>query len=270
MTAILERTPGHLSIELAAGAAIAVAFLWIAAIALPTQCLPGQGNAKACSVNEVPAKLEPRQPKLSLGPGAAAAATLPAQPAPTDRAPAKPAAQGLIAATFERLQRATDASGGSSQQPNTKLAAKADQPPAIPEPPPSAPATRLVSTTVIRADGTPEAPQAVPADSAASVAVVEPIVAPIPATRMASLAAAPDPAPAPQRSVQTAPTKSGVRQVGGQGVTVRSGPSRSNARMFALAAGEKVTVTGTQKGWLQIIDARGRPGWAYSSYLAKP
>ena len=32
-----------------------------------------------------------------------------------------------------------------------------------------------------------------------------------------------------------------------------------------LAAGEKVTVTARQRGWVQITDSQGRQGWAYSS-----
>jgi uncharacterized protein YraI len=84
-----------------------------------------------------------------------------------------------------------------------------------------------------------------------------------------ALVAAPDPAPIARRP-QAAPAGSGVRQVGGAGVTVRSGPSKSQPRLFALEAGQKVTIAGTQRGWLQIIDAKGRRGWAYSSYLGRP
>ena len=55
--------------------------------------------------------------------------------------------------------------------------------------------------------------------------------------------------------------------VGGGGVTVRSGPSRGRGQLFNLAAGEKVTVTARQRGWVQITDSQGRQGWAYSSLL---
>lgn len=59
-----------------------------------------------------------------------------------------------------------------------------------------------------------------------------------------------------------------IRTVKGQGVNVRSGPSTSKAKLFALKGGEQVTVTGNEKGWLRITDSRGRSGWVYTSYLA--
>jgi SH3-like domain-containing protein len=59
-----------------------------------------------------------------------------------------------------------------------------------------------------------------------------------------------------------------IRTVAGSGVSVRETPSNSGARLFALAAGEDVRVTGSDKGWLQIVDGRGRTGWAYSDFFA--
>jgi uncharacterized protein YgiM (DUF1202 family) len=66
----------------------------------------------------------------------------------------------------------------------------------------------------------------------------------------------------------TAPAGTDIRTVSGTGVSVREAPSNSGTRLFALAAGENVTVTGSDKGWLQIVDGRGRTGWAYSDFLA--
>jgi uncharacterized protein YgiM (DUF1202 family) len=58
--------------------------------------------------------------------------------------------------------------------------------------------------------------------------------------------------------------------VGGTGVTVRSAPTKAGSKLFALAAGQQVTVTSTQRNWYGITDATGRTGWVYSTYLVKP
>ncbi len=80
-------------------------------------------------------------------------------------------------------------------------------------------------------------------------------VAPIPLTRPEGLRAA-------------ARTDSGdVRVVGGTGVTVRAGPSRSQSRLFALASGARVTVQETRRGWLRIVDEDGRTGWLYQDFV---
>lgn len=86
-------------------------------------------------------------------------------------------------------------------------------------------------------------------------------------TAEAATAAEPAPVPAPKRPTAAA---ADTRTVGGKGVTVRSGPSTSNGRLFALASGQKVTVMGKKRGWLRIVDERGRSGWAYSSYFRGP
>ncbi|HTJ57097.1 MAG TPA: SH3 domain-containing protein [Devosiaceae bacterium] len=66
----------------------------------------------------------------------------------------------------------------------------------------------------------------------------------------------------------TTPT-SGTMRVKGTGVSVRSGPAKSDASVFSLAGGQTVTVTGAQKGWVHITDGQGRDGWAYSTFLTK-
>lgn len=58
-----------------------------------------------------------------------------------------------------------------------------------------------------------------------------------------------------------------IRTVRGSGVNVRSGPSSSRGRVFALAGGEQVTVSDEQRGWLKITDDRGRTGWLYKDYV---
>ncbi|WP_421758832.1 SH3 domain-containing protein [Devosia sp.] len=58
-----------------------------------------------------------------------------------------------------------------------------------------------------------------------------------------------------------------LRTVGGAGVNVRSGPGKSSGKLFALAGGAEVTVKEDRGGWLHIIDAKGRSGWAYKTFL---
>lgn len=74
----------------------------------------------------------------------------------------------------------------------------------------------------------------------------------------------------PEHAKEPTPDPSGSdkRIVGGSGVNVRSGPSKASAKLFALAAGQEVTVTGEDKGWLQVLDAQGRSGWIYKTFLA--
>lgn len=85
-------------------------------------------------------------------------------------------------------------------------------------------------------------------------------------------AAAPEPAPAQVATTEVAtaevPEATGdLRTITGSGVTVRSGPGRSNERLFALSAGEQVTVLANEGGWLQIRDDQNRTGWAYQSFM---
>jgi SH3 domain protein len=51
------------------------------------------------------------------------------------------------------------------------------------------------------------------------------------------------------------------------GVNARSGPGRSHGTVFTLAARDKVTVLGREKGWVQVKTGSGKSGWVYSSYL---
>lgn len=73
-------------------------------------------------------------------------------------------------------------------------------------------------------------------------------------------------------STAEAPTKDSARRiVAGQGVNVRSGPGKSTGVLFALNGGTEVSLTGgSKRGWLELRDARGRTGWAYTDYLLIP
>ena len=56
-------------------------------------------------------------------------------------------------------------------------------------------------------------------------------------------------------------------RVGDSSINVRSGPSQTNKRLFALAAGAEVDVEGKADGWVSITDARGREGWVDATLL---
>lgn len=83
----------------------------------------------------------------------------------------------------------------------------------------------------------------------------------LPAAEGQVAAVAPEAEPAPQ-----AAAASDVRTVRGQGVNVRANPSGD--RLFALAGGTEVRVTGTERGWVRITDPQGRSGWVYARYLS--
>jgi hypothetical protein len=187
-------------------------------------------------------------------------------------------ADGLIASTFDALSAAPAAVAPKPTAPTVS--------PVV-----LTPVTRVVSTIAIHTiaqpdDAAPVAapPQAVAAapDTAVPVplaALPEPVVAappeaaPVPAVMPKALAVAVHTVVAEVPAAAVAapvalPAKSGQMVVGGgDGVSVHAGPSGSSARLFALAAGQKVTVIGSSEGWRNIVDAQGRKGWAYSDYL---
>jgi uncharacterized protein YgiM (DUF1202 family) len=97
-----------------------------------------------------------------------------------------------------------------------------------------------------------------------------------PATQVASIAepvAAEPEAAAPDQLVAEAASETGtelsgdVRTVLGSGVNVRSGPSSSSGKLFALPPGRKVSVLESQRGWLKVTDDKGRTGWLYKDYV---
>lgn len=71
----------------------------------------------------------------------------------------------------------------------------------------------------------------------------------------------------PAAEAETPQEATSAKKVAGSGVTVRSGPGKSNKALFNLSGGSQVTVVDDSKGWLKIKDAQGRTGWAYKSYI---
>lgn len=271
LTELLLRAPARLSIGLAAVAAILLVFMGIAVFAMPSQCVPGLPGSWGCLSTEAPAPAPKLKLQVASTPSgvrtapAAAAAGPAAGSAPKPVAPATAAPRELIDATFAQLPTPAPASVGT--QPGTANPATGKPAAASAA---STPATRVVATTVIHADPAPA-----PADAVSAYANTAPpiTVTDGPAAASTALAtAAPEPvpmAPPPPRAAATASSGNNVMRVGGSGVTVRSAPSRAGGPLFNLAAGEKVTVAGRQRGWVEITDAHGRHGWAYSSLLRK-
>lgn len=93
----------------------------------------------------------------------------------------------------------------------------------------------------------------------------------------AEAALSPAPKPRPTAALAYAPsgaktsvqlTDGNTATVGGQGVNVRSAPSKSKSKvLFALTAGTEVTITDSEKGWQYVTDGKGRSGWAYKDLL---
>jgi hypothetical protein len=268
--------PGRLSIGLAATATVLLLILiGVAAYTMPARFDNSSAPTPLASGTIQPAPIEP------------------APAAPAVRPAAAPSAGSLISATFSQLPQAQSATAGAA------ASAAAGATPLLP----AAPTTHVVKTTTIKIDPPGEtvaASQSVPlalanpspavdaAPAAPSGAAAPAASAPAPA----AMAPAPDAksiasvstdtAPVPMAppakeakakvaSVEkTSPAPSGAQmKVGGSGVSVRAGPSKSKSVLFNLAAGQKVTVGSRQRGWVQITDAQGRSGWAYSDYLRK-
>lgn len=90
---------------------------------------------------------------------------------------------------------------------------------------------------------------------------------PVPEAPKAEPKTEPGPKAEPEPVKQEASASGDTRTVAGAGVNVRSGPGKSNGRVFGLAGGAKVTVSENQRGWLKITDDQGRTGWVYKDYL---
>ncbi len=142
------------------------------------------------------------------------------------------------------------------------------------------PVTRMVRTTVIRVDPTPlptaVQPETAPADPASALpsdptAIAE---ADKPAAKPAVVATEAAPEATDDAAYVSAYADEGRKASGngkvlGAGVNVRSGPSSGSDKLFALAGGAAVTVMENQKGWLRVVDATGRSGWAYKDYISQ-
>jgi SH3-like domain-containing protein len=96
-------------------------------------------------------------------------------------------------------------------------------------------------------------------------------LAPLPVSRNAAAWAIETEVPDTNRNITAlgyaAQPEGDVVRVGDSSINVRSGPSPSNKRLFALAAGAEVEVTGKSGDWVAITDERDRDGWVDASLL---
>lgn len=138
---------------------------------------------------------------------------------------------------------------------------------------------QLVEPVLVPADQVPAGAVAVPAatTSVATAEVELPMprdqaaLAPLPVSRNAAAWAIETEVPDANRNITAlgyaAQLEDDVVRVGDSSTNVRSGPSPSNKRLFALAAGAEVEVTGKSGDWVAITDERDRDGWVDASLL---
>ena len=154
---------------------------------------------------------------------------------------------------------------------------------------------RKVRTVSIGPDGMPvlegaqtpaaETPAVVPAvaqkpaaeDAPARLQVAEAEAAPAP-VRAAKAKAAPSSKPVVSEEAADedasatayAPVRDGAAVIGRKGANVRSAPkTRGSSVLFALAAGEEVTVMQQSKGWSKVVDKSGRSGWVWNELIRR-
>lgn len=141
---------------------------------------------------------------------------------------------------------------------------------------------RVVRAVTVRADGTPEL------GSMAEAYAPGPRIALAPASpaveAAARIGAGQQPAVETQTVADLSPDtpadvstpaksspalKSGQASVTGKGANVRAAPSKAGKVLFALRAGEVVSIVGSKRGWMQVKDDQGRTGWMYGDALKR-
>lgn len=261
--------------------------LGVAAVALQAQCASGAIALGACPQDvAVIAPIEPgsAEPELSAKDVAVAEAPAPqaelAQPSPRDRA--LTAAGQLIAGTFDALVEDTGSDDAAPSE--AEVTAVADVGSAAVEAggaredaasPPLALAKRTVTSVPVSLDGQPvwTASRDPEARSAAADAARDVAAVPTPDIEPLAFAASPPrpfPKPAeltPAPAAPSDPVQASGKATIASAVNVRAGPSGDHKRLFVLAAGSEVDATHAEKGWVRVVDARGREGWAYSDFL---
>ena len=134
---------------------------------------------------------------------------------------------------------------------------------------------RKVRTVSIGPDGMPIVEGAEQAPTAVAEASVEPVAELEPEPVEVAQAEEPEPVvseePGEDASAAAyAPVGDGAAVVGRQGANVRSAPqTRGSTVLFALAAGEEVTVMQSSKGWSKIVDKSGRSGWVWNDLIRR-
>ncbi len=244
----------------AAAATTLLAILGIAGTVMSMHCAPdaiacSASPAAAVAASETPPAPDKDQERLdtALPPTPTLAATTVA----TDQVIAV-ARNDMIISTFDMLTQPLV----PSSAPATKRRAEAVAEAALPKvdlPMAAAEAYDLVARRSTTALANSEAAKAIDRELGGGAAA-EPTLAYAPIAVPKAKKPAAEPAP-------KATANADLRTVGGAGVNVRSGPSKSSGKLFALAGGAEVTVKEDRGGWLHVVDAKGRSGWAYKTYL---
>ncbi len=275
-----------------AGAATIFMVLGVAGVALRAQC-DGNANLESCPPETIAATPDP----IATAPDPITTASV--QPRAAFGEPAvtvKPSKRsvltvdGLIAATFDKLMIEPDASIGAGAAEDERAFAEANPPQATPALPAPAPLVieqvpivpevrpevvyvadravsgpRIVATTLAYADTAAPAREATEA-AAAAEAISETRVASVEPTAIEEPAVIAEPEVVPDVPA----VREGFVRVGRSAVNVRSGPGRSQKRVYTLAAGAEVEAKALLKGWVQIVNDDGREGWVHEDGLDHP
>ena len=244
--------------------------------AMVVQCPSDAGGLKACLArNGAPTGA------VTPTPAAPKAAVSKASESPVEAAPVPPPAVAAVTPTTVPPKPAVVAPKPKPASVNTVIDATFQmlRPPDAPVTASAQPVAAADATDVEVSSYAPEQPAAATAQPVA-VAGAELVVPMAADARPGSAASVPTTAKPKASSVvasvappqDPAPAKAGAAgsvyvTIGGGGAYVRTSPARGSVRLFALARGDRVRITQTQKGWDQIVDAKGRTGWVYAALL---
>jgi hypothetical protein len=248
-----------------AGFGVAAVFLFfgVATGALPVQCLATTGTTFC----PTPAGTVAPAARTVLVARPSAAATIHARWAPAVTAEPTISHNDLLASTFAVLK----------VDLRSPAAVAAVTTPAVSGADDGTLTTRVVKTTQIRvspagdvsvAEATPaQDPGAAPAPLTAGLPIAAAATPKVTTIAVAKPAAA---VVAPVKVASVAPVTGGSSAVvRGAGANVRSSPSRQDGSvLFALAGGDKVKVLEDHRGWLHVVDSRGRSGWIYQDFIS--
>ena len=261
----MEDSGASLVVRAVAVTAVVVGFFAVATGALPVRCWIGGacGSDSKPSVAPLPAT---ETPKVATPAAAVEAVVAKAAPSLTSN--------DVIAATFAQLK--------VQLNPPTQLPVAPVQVAAAAPAPQAATVTnpetglskRVVRAIAVHADGTPDLSGNVAEAYAPGPRIG--LLAPSPAVEAAArIGAGQTPAVETQTVADLSPAsepalKSGRASITGKGANVRAAPSTKAGKvLFALRAGEIVTIVGNRRGWVQVKDDQGRTGWIYGDALKR-
>jgi len=269
---------GSLLVRAVAVTVLVVGFFAVATGAVPVRCWIG-GACDGASTDKNVAVLPATESRKPATPPAMV------EPVAAKGAPTL-TSNDVIAGTFAQLKVELNPPTrlpASTAPVQVAAVAPAEEPATIVTNPETGLSKRVVRAVTIRADGTPDlsgsvaeayapgprialAPPSPAVDAAARIgagqrpAVETQIVADLSPDSKLEVAADAKKAPA---------LKSGQASVSGKGANVRSSPSKAGKVLFALRAGETVTIVSSKRGWVQVKDDQGHTGWMYGDALKR-